>query len=570
MEKDNKHVFNQNISNTLDSLKNQSRFYRIETEQKLWFYDSFSHGLYSISKSLWNLVAENCDNVSRIFSELSLEELAKVIGFFSVIYKCKTDYVNPLEPDKKCSVMINTSNRCNLNCSYCYRNKNDISLNNIDTVKNTIDFAMKKYKLDASEYVISYSMTSESSVDLGLLKQIADEYINYENYQFTCDDIFSERFDEFYERLTDDLFPKIKKYNVQIKLPEKTKESVVEFLNALLELRNLYDLLQVTDRMFNDDAKYQIQKRDVCTKWKLYRINRWCIEVIYDYFVEKRHVPYVTFWFMSNGTCTSPEFIEFIKACDISPFWISIDGPEYIHNHNRRMNDGKGSYKTVVKNIDIFKKNGISLKASSVINSYFPRPLEIIRHLQKLGFSEAAMTPVRPGTESSFNMDNINQLLNGYDCIFEELKRNCLKDDFSLFRFLKEDLTLAAFNIFTGRTKLLKRCAFDDQIVVNSKGEIFPCLYFVDNKDFSYGNIYSEIETQKINHDILVNQRGKCADCWARYLCSGTCFYGSFVTTGNYTDIDPVECKLKKHLAEKCLELIVFLKENNISIERVY
>ena len=211
MEKDNKHVFNQNISNTLDSLKNQSRFYRIETEQKLWFYDSFSHGLYSISKSLWNLVAENCDNVSRIFSELSLEELAKVIGFFSVIYKCKTDYVNPLEPDKKCSVMINTSNRCNLNCSYCYRNKNDISLNNIDTVKNTIDFAMKKYKPDASEYVISYSMTSESSVDLGLLKQIADEYINYENYQFTCDDILTERFDEFYERLTDDLFPKIKK-----------------------------------------------------------------------------------------------------------------------------------------------------------------------------------------------------------------------------------------------------------------------------------------------------------------------------------------------------------------------
>ena len=151
----------------------------METEQKLWFYDSFSHGLYSISKAFWNLVIENSDNVSRIFAELSLEELAKVIGFFSVIYKCKTDYVNPLEPDKKCSVMINTSNRCNLNCSYCYRNKNDISLNDIDTVKKTIDFAMKKYKPDASEYVITYSMTSESSVDLDLLKQIADEYINY-------------------------------------------------------------------------------------------------------------------------------------------------------------------------------------------------------------------------------------------------------------------------------------------------------------------------------------------------------------------------------------------------------
>ena len=114
MEKDDKQVFNQNVLNTLDSLKNQNRFYRMETEQKLWFYDSFSHGLYSISKAFWNLVIENSDNVSRIFAELSLEELAKVIGFFSVIYKCKTDYVNPLEPDSITSLYkphsLNSSN----------------------------------------------------------------------------------------------------------------------------------------------------------------------------------------------------------------------------------------------------------------------------------------------------------------------------------------------------------------------------------------------------------------------------------------------------------------------------
>lgn len=570
MEKNEKFIFNQNILQILDSLNNQKRFFRMETEKKIWFYDSFSHGLYSINKVFWKLVEEKSDNASEIFAELSLEDLAKVIGFFSAIYKCKSDYVNPLEPDKKCSVMINTSNRCNLNCSYCYRNKNDICLNNIETVKKTMDFAMKKFRPDASEYVISYSMTSESSVDLDLLKQIAEEYINYENYQFISDDIFTEKIDEFYERLNEELFPRIKKNNLQIKIPEKTKESLVEFLNKLLELRNLYDLLHVTDRMFNDDAKYQIKKRDVCTKWKLFRINRWCLEVIYDEYIEKRHVPYVTFWFMSNGTCASPDFMDFIKACDISPFWISIDGPEQVHNHNRRMNDGNGSYERLLKNIEIFKENGIKLKASSVITSYYPRPLEIIRHLQKIGFSEVSMTPVRPGTESSFSSDTIKQLLDGYDCVFEELKRNSLNEDFSLFRFLKEDLTLAAFNIFAGRTKLLKRCAFDEQIVVNSKGEIYPCLYFVGNKDFCYGNIDSEIESQKINHDILVEHRGECSDCWARYLCSGTCFYGSFVSTGDYRNIDPVECVLKKHLAEKCLELIVFLKENDISIERVY
>ena len=223
MEKNEKYIFNQNILQILDSLKNQKRFFKMETEKKIWFYDSFSHSLYSISKVLWNLVEEKADNASEIFAELSLEELAKVIGFFSVIYKCRSDYVNPLEPDKKCSVMINTSNRCNLNCSYCYRNKSDIGLNNIETVKKTMDFAMKKFRPDASEYVISYSMTSESSVDLDLLKEIAEEYINYENYQFNSDDILNEKFDEFYERLNDELFPRIKKSNLQVKVPEKTK-----------------------------------------------------------------------------------------------------------------------------------------------------------------------------------------------------------------------------------------------------------------------------------------------------------------------------------------------------------
>lgn len=560
-------MLKENIQESLLSLKDKKRFFRINGEKKVWFYDSYTQAMYSVNKEYLQKIEECISPEIEKFSELKVEDFAQFVNFFAAVHKNNIDSVpqNPLET--KCNIMINTSNRCNLRCTYCYCNKKDPSVNSLKTMKDTINYAMTRYKPDASEFVVSYSMTSESSVDLPLLKQIVDEYINYENYQFVEDDIIDDFFEEFYEKVKKKLFSKIK---LNLEFPQKEISSVVDFLNKLLSFRDLYDILEVTDRMFNDDARWQIQKRENCAKWKLYRINRWCLEVIFDKYLKKRHVPYVTFWFMSNGTCASDEFIEFIKACDINPFWISIDGPKIVHDKNRKFNNENGSYDEIINNLIKFRKNGINLKASVVLTADFPKPLEIIRHIQYLGFIEVSMTPIRPGYECSFDENSILELCKGYDEVFDALENMCIKNDFSLFRFLKEDLTLSAFNVFLSRTKLVKRCSFDNQIVVNSKGEIYPCLYFTDNKEFNLGNIKDGIDFSKVNHNITVDKRGECNNCWARYLCGGTCFYGSYVSNQDYVKIDSVECILKKYLAEKCLKLIVFMHEHNINIHNVY
>ena len=554
------------IKEICECLEDKKRFFCIDGDESTFFYDSYTQSLYGISKKCLALLKSNFSINSESYSNLEIEDYTKILNFISTVHKNKKDQIIELQPDVKCTVMINTSNRCNLNCNYCYRNKAKQDINSLETVKNTIEYAMKRYKPEASEFVFSYSMTSESSVDLPLLKSIANEYINYENYQFYEDDIVDELKVEFFNRLRDDFQRSL---SDRIALPE-TENEIIDFLNSLLEIRNLFDVLKATERMFNDDAKWQIQKRESCTKWKLYRINRWCLEVIYDKYLKKRHVPYVTFWFMTNGTSVDKEYIDFVKACDINPLWVSIDGPKDVHDYNRKFGNNIGSYDEIVKNINIFKQNNINLKGSAVLTAHFPKPFLIIRHLLSLGFKEVAMTPVRPGYECSFNEENIWDLCDGYDEIYEALEDGCLRNDFSLFKVLREDLTLSAFNIFISRTKLMKRCSFDDQIVVNAKGEIYPCLYFTDNKEFCLGNIKEGLERRKLNHNILVNQRSRCSECWARYLCGGTCFYGSMISTGNYIDIDKVECILKKHLAENCLKLIVFMKEHNISISQIY
>lgn len=192
-----------------------------------------------------------------------------------------------------------------------------------------------------------------------------------------------------------------------------------------------------------------------------------------------------------------------------------------------------------------------------------------MNHFLLLGINDISLTPVRPGKECSFTEESIQDLIDGYEELFYELERNAVEGDFSLFRILQSDMSLAAFNSFINRTKIYKRCDFDNQIVVNSNGKIYPCLYFTDNKEFCYGDIENGIDEKKRNENIIVIEREPCKDCWARYLCGGTCHYGSYLNAHNYLDVDPIECKLKKYLAERCLKLIIFFNENNISFENV-
>ena len=550
------------IKKIILQLNNSKRFYRINGENGSWIYDSHSHNIFRLDTELIEkgIITEDLN----VFTNISLEAGLRFLSFCYAIKKAKKDYIAPLPPNEKCTVMINTSNRCNLNCSYCFRAKSDPAVNNADTIKKTLEFVIKKHRPEATQFIISYSMTSESSIDLPILKQVAEEYINFENYQFIESDIEDFCFMDFYKRLEKDLKP----YHFG-EFPREDKKEVIKYLNSLLGKRDLMDILNISESMFNERDKSEFLKRRVLGKWRIFRLNRWGLEILYDKYIQKRRVPFVAFGFMTNGTCSSQEYIDFIKACDVNPLWISIDGPKDVHNANRKYNTGNGSYDDVIKNVKIFRKNGIELIATAVVTANFPRPLEIINHLQELGFNQITLTPVRPGCECSFNEINVKELLLGYDEIYTALEKSALKHDFRLFYLLKQDMSMLAFYSFYQKTKMIQRCEFNNQIVVDSKGEIYPCVYFTDNKDFCYGNIYDGIDKNKIKHDIYINHREKCNECWARYLCGGTCLYASYKAKGNHLRIDPIECTIKKHMAERCMKLIVFLYEHNISLDEV-
>lgn len=550
-------------------IEDKSRFYKISESNDIWIYDAHAHNVFSLSRTLYNaLFLEKNQSLSDVTEKLSIKENSYFFNIINNIMQNEKDNTSFSVKDDSCSVMINTSNRCNLNCSYCYRNKSDPNINNIETIKKSIKWVMKKYKPDASKFDFTYSMSSESSIDIDILKQVLAEYENYEPQDFCKNDLKKEDVKKFFislHRDFDNIKPEL--FCDIIDESAENETSLVTILNHLIREKDLYEMLGMSIGMFQEDMRTEIQNRRNYSSWKANRVNRWILEVKYGEYIDftKKSVPqYPSFSIFTNGTCASPDFIDLVKAAGINPLYVSIDGPQKIHDFNRKFHTGKCSYNEVLKNVRIFQKENISLCASAVLTSYYPKPLEIALHLQKIGFLKGTITIVRPGTSVSFTMINVENLLNGYEELFQRFKNDAIKNDFSLLDFLEDDYCVNPVKLLISRTKQVCRCNLDNQLVINAKGDVYNCLYFESSDTNKVGNIDSEIK--RLNGDKSVASRSPCNKCWARYLCGGTCFYASQVTVGNILEIDPVECKIRKHLAKLSLDFVVFCRENNINL----
>ncbi len=554
-----------NFQNVQSELKSKSRFFMIPRTSNYWFYDSHAHSLFSIEKKSYNELFKTQHPPQDFFADKSINQSSYLLNIFNNILKNQNDETNLTVQDNACTIMINTSNRCNLNCAYCYRNKKSPDVNNIETIRKTINWAMKKYKPNASKFDFTYSMSSESSVDLQILNKVLEDYVHYEPQEFYEKDILPSKITDFFKALHRD-FDSVKP-EIFENLESENCSSLVKILNGLLPEKNLYELLGMSIGMFRESMQSEIQNRNNYSAWKAYRVNRWILEVKYGEFIDfsKKGTPqYPSFSIFTNGTCASKDFIQLIKKSGINPLWISIDGPKEVHDYNRKFKNGNGSYDEIIKNIRIFKKEEISLCASAVLTSHYPNPLEIALHLKSLGFKKANLTTVRPGSPVSFTLENVDSLLKGYTKLFQKFKQDALINDFSLMDFLEDDYCVGPIKLILSRTKQVRRCNLDNQLVINAKGDIYNCLYFESENVNKIGNIDTEIKAD--DSDKSVASREPCSKCWARYLCGGTCFHGSLKQTGSLLGVEPVECKIRKHFAKLSLDFIIFCKENKIDL----
>ena len=98
----------------------------------------------------------------------------------------------------------------------------------------------------------------------------------------------------------------------------------------------------------------------------------------------KEHTKKITFSIGTNGTVLNAGMLAWFKRFPCISIGLSLDGTKQVHDHNR-----SGSYDSVMKNVDFFRKYDVPVKMT--ISPYTIEHLaESVTHIHELGFAVEA------------------------------------------------------------------------------------------------------------------------------------------------------------------------------------
>lgn len=179
------------------------------------------------------------------------------------------------------------------------------------------------------------------------------------------------------------------------------------------------------------------------------------------------------------------------------------------------------------------------------------------------------MCPVRNGNITSFDEKSVENLKKGYKRLYNIIFKEILYGDYQSFYLLQEDLSLIAIMALIQRIRIDSRCTWGDEVVLDAKGDMYPCLYTVGKKEYLLGNISENKKSKEILKSLLVEDIEKCSSCWARFLCGGTCHYNSILSNKSIYKPDGVECQIRKFVINESINLLIRLIEKNINLNLI-
>ena len=85
--------------------------------------------------------------------------------------------------------------------------------------------------------------------------------------------------------------------------------------------------------------------------------------------------------------------------------------------------------------------------------------------------------------------------------------------------------------------KRLRGCgAGHEYMAVVPNGDIYPCHQFVGKDGYILGNVYEGLKNTEIPKDFRnthVFTKPTCAECWAKFFCSGGCHANNITLGGD-------------------------------------
>jgi uncharacterized protein len=249
------------------------------------------------------------------------------------------------------------------------------------------------------------------------------------------------------------------------------------------------------------------------------------------------------FTLTTNGTLLTPLIVKKLKPLGLRSASITLDGPGKVHDAFRPFKSGKGSFDTIVRNI----QNVRSLIDVHIGGNYtrerhreFPRLLDYL-------------------VESGLGPDKISSV--EFDPVFQENKEFATPDFHDGCKSMNEQWLRDA-SVFL-REEILRRgfhtpkiepavCAVEqqDMLVVNYDGTLYKCPGLVGRKKFCVGSLKTGMLDYYKTHQVGNWKNNKCLECAYLPLCFGGCKYMKLLQDGNMRGVNCRKEYFDKTLAQ--------------------
>ena len=480
--------------------------------------------------------------------------LDEIVKEFDGISEVKSVYAKSEDMKFK----MNLSTVCNLNCDYCFRDKKANIPTDVNQAKRIIDYVVENFSDKVIDFSFSVNLTSEALLEFSKIKEIKSYLEMKTNPLFCCEDFNS----------IDDALRYLNCFPYELTGPAdrfKGIKEIVDAMNEALERKDMVSFFPLPEGVVLPQWEAaQYRNAEKLSGRNLYLFNRRFMEVLFPETFKRK--PSYSFFICTNGTFFSDEIVKFFREINIETICVSFDGPPRVHDKHRFFYDFSASHALVLENIKKFMNAGLKVSVASVLTADFPYPLQISEYFKSIDVAGISMVCVRRGKPGSFDKQSIEQLINGYSMLYDRFFEDVKKGDYSLINLLRDDYCFTGIKLLLSKGRLVRRCSWNEDTIFDSKGDVYPCDYFVGKKEYLRGSVNSG-EIRDVSADRLeVDDREKCKDCWCKYLCGGTCYYNSFVANGDIGVPDSVECTLNEGVRILCLKFIQRLLDNGIDL----
>ena len=275
----------------------------------------------------------------------------------------------------------------------------------------------------------------------------------------------------------------------------------------------------------------------------------------------------ITHAVQTNGTLITQEYCNLIKEYDIK-VGVSIDGPDFIHDRNRKNWAGNGTLEQTLKGIELLNKNNIYFNAIVVLTDYsLDFPNEIFDFFAKINCKGIG-----------FNIEEIEGINNKSSFSNKLLETKYKKFFSTIFKLSKENKPTMIIreyrkiaNLILNKEGVIKNGVVTplNSITVDTIGNytVFsPELLTVRHKDydnFIFGNVktdlfsdlFKNIKFQKVYSEILSGVELCKNSCSYFGICGGGTPSNKLHENGTFNSAETMCCKyIRKYLADVIIE----------------